>query len=174
VDVIVRLVVLMVLLGAGGALTRWYRSRSAYDAGRGATDADTGAALWPAVGTALLLGDLHDAGPSAVTTDPSVVHRGGPAGEPPPATWVIFSTPLCVSCTAVQADLERHFPHHRVVKIDATERPDLAARYEVRRAPTTILADAKGVVVERLVGPEGVRAFIGDADDVARVAPRTP
>src|SRR5690349_6196849 len=41
-------------------------------------------------------------------------------------TWVIFTTPLCVSCGHVQADLERAVPHHAVTKVDATERPDLA------------------------------------------------
>ena len=39
--------------------------------------------------------------------------------------------------------------------------------YGVRRAPTTVLADATGRIVERLVGPEAVRDFIGTLDDPA-------
>ena len=167
-DLGMRLLVLVVLVGIGAALTLWYRRRVDRDAGLGATDTATGAARWPRLPSALLRGDLGLAGPSAITV--------APADHAPdtvaPATWVIFSTPLCVSCGAVQADLERHFPHHRVIKIDATEQVDLAGQYEVRRAPTTIVADRDGTIVERLVGPEGVRAFIGDAEDITASAPR--
>lgn len=84
-----------------------------------------------------------------------------------PATWVIFTTPFCASCSAVQAQLAEAFPHHRVVKVDATEQVDLAERYDVRRAPTTLLADQAGTVLERFVGPEAVRDFIGTTDDPA-------
>lgn len=87
-----------------------------------------------------------------------------------PATWVIFTTPFCASCGAVQAQLEQAFPHHRVVKVDATEQIELAERYDVRRAPTTLLADRAGAVLERFVGPEAVRDFIGTADDPALLA----
>ena len=89
------------------------------------------------------------------------------AGAP---TWVIFTTPVCASCAAVEALLRQAFPHHEVVKVDATERPDLADAYEVRRAPTTLFADANGRVLERLVGPEAVRDFVGTADVAARTA----
>lgn len=162
-DVGVRLLILLVLIGIGAVLTVWYRRRRDRDAQLGATDDATGAARWPLLPAPLLRGDLQLAGPNAITVAPT----GLAADSIAPATWVIFSTPLCVSCSAVQADLERHFPHHRVIKIDATEQPELAAQYEVRRAPTTIVADREGTIVERLVGPEGVRAFIGDAEDIA-------
>ena len=86
-----------------------------------------------------------------------------------PATWIIFTTPYCASCSAVEADLAEAFPHHEVRRIDATERVDLADRYEVRRAPTTLLADEHGTVLQRLVGPEAVRDFIGAVEDPALV-----
>ena len=86
-----------------------------------------------------------------------------------PATWIIFTTPYCASCSAVQADLTEAFPHHEVRKVDATERIDLADRYEVKRAPTTLLADEHGTIVQRLVGAEAVRDFIGAIDDPALV-----
>lgn len=145
-DLTTRLAIVAAILVLGAAVTAWYRRRVATDTGRGASDAATGASLWP--------------------TLPAELHS--PAGSVPDrATWVIFSTPLCVSCGAVQADLERHFPHHRVLKVDATERPDLADLYEVRRAPTTIVADVTGTIVERLVGPESIRDFIGTSTDPA-------
>lgn len=80
------------------------------------------------------------------------------------ATWLIFTTPVCASCSAVNAALLDAFPHHRVEKVDATQRPELADRYGVRRAPTTLLADANGIIIERLVGPEAVRDFVGTVD----------
>jgi thiol-disulfide isomerase/thioredoxin len=102
---------------------------------------------------------LADAGRGAHDLDPlPVQYRHGVA------TWLIFTTPVCASCKAVEAALRDAFPHHRVEKIDATEHPDLAARYDVRRAPTTLLADANGTIVERLVGPEAVRDFVGTSD----------
>ncbi len=135
---------MLALVAIGGAITIWYKRRSAADEALGATDEATGDARWPALPDELRL-----------------------AGEPARATWIIFSTPLCVSCSAVQADLEQHFPHHAVRKVDATERPDLADLYQVRRAPTTVVADATGRIVERFVGPEAVREFIGTAQDPA-------
>ena len=138
-DALVRLAVVVALVAAIALVNRWYRRRRTADGALGATD-EAGEDRWPALPREL---------------------RG------PSATWIIFTTPLCVSCGAVEADLVREFPHHTVRRVDATERPDLADRYEVRRAPTTVVADATGRIVERLVGPESVRAFIGTADDPA-------
>lgn len=94
---------------------------------------------------------------------PTELHDGHP-------TWVIFTTPVCASCAAVEAQLRDAFPHHRVTKVDATQRPDLADAYEVRRAPTTLFAGSDGVVLERLVGPEAVRDFVGTTDVAALTA----
>jgi thiol-disulfide isomerase/thioredoxin len=75
-------------------------------------------------------------------------------------TWVIFTTPLCVSCDAVAAELTTAYPSDEVVKVDATEEPQLAERYAVRRAPTVIHADRTGRVVLRLVGADAVHAHV--------------
>lgn len=80
-----------------------------------------------------------------------------------PGTWVIFTTPYCVSCDAVESDLRRAFPSEAVVKIDATEQPELAERYLVRRAPTVLRTDPAGRVLARIVGPEGVRRHLTPA-----------
>lgn len=140
-DLILRLAVVLAVIVAIALVNVAYRRGRATDAALGSTDAITGLARWP---------DL----PAELRDETR-------------ATWIIFSTPLCVSCSAVQVDLERSFPHHAVRKIDATERPDLAELYQVRRAPTTIVADTSGQIVERLVGPEAVREFIGTAEDPA-------
>jgi thiol-disulfide isomerase/thioredoxin len=152
-DLLVRLVIVALLVGVGAVINARYRRRSADDVAVGAVDL-AGARLWPDL-PAELRGPAADAGPS---NEPAARRR---------PTWIIFTTPLCVSCSAVQADLERHFAHHDVRKVDATERPDLADLYGVRRAPTTVLADTTGRIVERLVGPEAVREFIGSVDDAA-------
>jgi hypothetical protein len=136
-----RLLVVVVLLGVAGAVTVAYRHRRARDERLGTHDRPSGEARWPTL-------------PSELSA----------AGEP---TWVIFTTPLCVSCDAVRADLVAHDPTSRVLTVDATERPDLSDRYGVRRAPTTILAAPDGRIVERLVGPEAVRDhFRGGRDRI--------
>lgn len=142
---LVRLLVVLVIGAVVALLTVAYRRRTAADEARGAVD-DAGADRWPGLVPELLI-------------DPTA-----PAEGSPPATWVIFTTPLCVSCASVQAELEANFPRHRVVKVDATERPDLADPYDLKRAPTTLLAGPDGRILERLVGPESVRSFIGTVE----------
>jgi len=78
-------------------------------------------------------------------------------------TWVVFTTPYCASCSTVEGLLHEGFPSHRVVMVDATERPDLADRYRVRRAPTVIGAAADGRIRHRLVGPEAVHTLVAAA-----------
>ena len=102
--------------------------------------------------------------------------RGGTGLAPLPSelrseglTWVVFTTPYCASCGAVERDLGEAFPHHTVIKVDATERPELADAYEILRAPTTLLGGPDGTVLQRLVGAESVRDFIGTTDDPALV-----
>lgn len=132
---IVRLLVLAVLIAGIAGTTLWYRRRSAADAGLGASDAAGDA--WPA-----LPSDLR--------------------GDRP--TWIVLSTPLCASCGQVTDALAEAFPHHRVRRVDATERTELADDYALRRAPTTLLADPDGAILARLVGPEAVIDFVGTAD----------
>ena len=49
------------------------------------------------------------------------------------------------------------------VKVDATRRPDLAATFAVRSAPTALLAGAGGRVQARLVGVEAVDRWLAAA-----------
>lgn len=151
-----RLLLVAVLVLAGGGLTLAYRRRRALDDRRGAVDPATGD-RWPDLPAELLATELVAAEPAAPAPAPPVTSGVAPgAGR----TWVIFTTPLCVSCEAVRRDLVAHEPTSRVLTVDATVRPDLAERYGIQRAPTTVLADERGRIQARLVGPEGVRAHL--------------
>ncbi|MGH9243944.1 MAG: thioredoxin family protein [Acidimicrobiales bacterium] len=99
---------------------------------------------------------------------------GGPLSQVPrtlldgaPRTWVVFTTPYCASCGPLTELLRRSDTDARVVTIDATAEPSLARDLAVRAAPTTLLADAEGVVRARFVGTEPVRAHL---DQAARAA----
>lgn len=71
-------------------------------------------------------------------------------------TWVVFTTPYCATCEPVRASLVASDPGARVVTVDATREPHLAAAFHVRSAPTVILAGADGEVRARLVGAAAV------------------
>lgn len=80
------------------------------------------------------------------------------------SAWVIFTTPTCVACRSVEQMLAEHRPGERVVRIDASTDPELAGRWKVQRAPTTLLTDNDGRVVARLVGAEAVRKHLAASD----------
>jgi glutaredoxin len=79
------------------------------------------------------------------------------------AAWIVFTTPMCVGCRSVEQLLAEHRPDDRVVLVDATTDPELASRWDIRRAPTTLHADRSGRVTARLVGVEDVRRHLVDA-----------
>lgn len=162
-DLALRLVIVLALVAVIGALTIVYRRRTSADEALGATDEVTGEGRWPVLPGELLHPDDEIARHHAHGMDEA--QHGKPRG--PTATWVIFTTPFCTSCNHVEAQVEQAFPHHRVLRVDATERPDLADLYTVRRAPTTLVADANGAIVERFVGPEQVAEFIYATEDPA-------
>lgn len=66
------------------------------------------------------------------------------------ATILYFTTPQCVQCrrqqTPILEELVRWLGSDglAVEKIDATSRPDLAARYRVLTVPTTVVVDHTG------------------------------
>ncbi len=85
-------------------------------------------------------------------------------GDPPaPRTWVVFTTPYCATCEPVVERLRRADVEARVLKVDATEDPHLASTFRIRAAPTTLLADARGAVIARLVGAEAVGEYLAHA-----------
>ena len=75
-------------------------------------------------------------------------------------TWIVFTTPYCATCGPVRDRLATDDPTARVVTVDATREPHLADAFEVRSAPTVLLADARGHVQARLVGAPAVRDYL--------------
>lgn len=75
-------------------------------------------------------------------------------------TWVVFTTPFCASCEPVKQRLAAHDPAGEIVTVDATREPHLADAFHVKSAPTVLLADAAGVITERLVGAGAVHAYL--------------
>jgi len=139
----IRLLVIALLgLGVGGLSFR-YRRGVADDARLGGASSGT---EWPVVAAAHLSTDA-------------------------PCTWLIFTTPWCASCEQVRSLLTDAFPHHEVRTIDATVDIALGEAYDVQRAPTTLLVDHHGGVLERLVGPEAVLEFTGTASAAATSLP---
>ncbi|HEX2043662.1 MAG TPA: thioredoxin family protein [Acidimicrobiales bacterium] len=74
-------------------------------------------------------------------------------------TWVLFTSPYCANCGPVEERLRASDPGARVVRVDATREPLLAKAFNVRSAPTAVLADADGRVQTRLVGPDAVERW---------------
>lgn len=67
--------------------------------------------------------------------------------------FVVFTTPACRPCkaavrVATDAAASARGPTE-VVTVDATQRPEVALRYEVRTVPTVFLITASGHVVRR-------------------------
>lgn len=62
-----------------------------------------------------------------------------PDGHP---AVVLFSTPSCAECATQRALLG----DVRVIEVDASARPEVAARFGVLTAPTTAILDAEGRV----------------------------
>ena len=89
-------------------------------------------------------------------TDPSSITAGdvgGPLGFH--ATLVQFSTPLCAKCPPTARLIEAIIhddPRVLHVEIDASERLDLARRFDVMRTPTILVVDGNGLVVARMAG----------------------
>jgi hypothetical protein len=77
-------------------------------------------------------------------------------------TWVVFSTPLCATCGPAEARLRTLDPDAHVVRVDATQRPELASALRISAAPTVLLADRDGAVQRRLAGPRAVMEHLDD------------
>lgn len=103
-------------------------------------------------------------GAKGLPSVPAALRGGG-------AAWIIFTTPVCAACGNVEQILQRARPGERVVLVDATTDPELADRWDIRRAPTTLRAEADGTVSARLVGVEAVREHVGAGAGVADSEP---
>lgn len=78
-----------------------------------------------------------------------------PQDGPAPVTLVQLSTSYCVSCRparTVLTELSSATEGLRHVEIDLTDKPELAARLGVLRAPTTLALDPSGTELLRVGG----------------------
>ena len=75
-------------------------------------------------------------------------------------TWVIFTTRFCAQCGPVERLLRSREPESRVVTVDTEREPQLARAFRVASAPTVLLADRDGNVLQRLVGAAAVTNFV--------------
>lgn len=63
-------------------------------------------------------------------------------------TWIVFTTAFCAACGPTAERLRAGHPNDRVVTLDVADRPDLARRYGIRRAPTVMLVGADGTILD--------------------------
>jgi len=78
---------------------------------------------------------------------------GSPLGTR--ATFVQFSSEVCTPCRRTHAVLQHLVGEHddlAHVELDVVEHLDLVRRFSIMRTPTTLLLDARGVVVGRMSG----------------------
>lgn len=75
------------------------------------------------------------------------------------ATFVQFSTPMCAKCPGTATLLKQVASEYKDVEhieIDASERLDLARKFDVMRTPTILVLDTDGLVVARMSGAPSV------------------
>jgi hypothetical protein len=75
-------------------------------------------------------------------------------------TWVVFTTPYCVSCGPIVEHLEGADPRARVVTVDASRHLGLARDFSVRQAPTVFESDGRGHPIRRFNGADAVRQAV--------------
>lgn len=126
-----RVLLVLALLVVAAVLGLWWRSRN----GRFAMSA-----------TSTAPGAPDDA---RLTAD----ELGAPLGAR--ATFVQFSSEVCAPCRGTRAVLTQLVSEHddlSHVEMDVVEHLGLVRRFDIMRTPTTLLLDARGVVVGRLSG----------------------
>ena len=71
------------------------------------------------------------------------------------ATLVQFSSAFCAPCRATRVvlnEVAEHTPGVRHVELDAESHLELIRRFDVRRTPTLLVLDSRGVVRHRAAG----------------------
>jgi hypothetical protein len=94
-----------------------------------------------------------DAPPRDVYPVPKQLDRADFPRADAPFLVALFSSTVCDSCRGLEAKLEPlESVDVAVCEIEASERGDLHRRYELAAIPTTVIADADGVVRRAFVG----------------------
>ena len=142
-----RALLVLALLVVATGLGLWWRSRN----GR-----------YTAVDPALLAAAPPDEDDD---TRLSTADLGAPLGAR--ATFVQFSSEVCAPCRrthAVLAQLVAEQGDLSHVEMDVVEHLDLVRRFGIMRTPTTLLLDARGVVVGRMSGATDRRHALAALD----------
>jgi len=142
-----RALLVLALLVVATVLGLWWRSRN----GR-----------YTAVDPVLLADAPADAADdSRLTAD----DLGAPLGSR--VTFVQFSSEVCAPCRRTHAVLAQLVSEHddlSHVEMDVVEHLGLVRRFGIMRTPTTLLLDARGVVVGRLSGATDRRQALAALD----------
>ncbi|KQR08469.1 thioredoxin family protein [Cellulomonas sp. Leaf334] len=142
-----RVLLVLALLAVAAVLGLWWRSRN----GR-----------YTAVDRALLADVPVDVVDDARLTADEL---GVPLGNR--ATFVQFSSEVCAPCRRTHAVLAQLITEHEGlshVEMDVVEHLGLVRRFGIMRTPTTLLLDARGVVVGRLSGATDRRHALAALD----------
>ncbi len=86
------------------------------------------------------------------------------------ATLVLFSTEFCAICPGVERaylELLATRPWAKLVKVDLTNRNDLAVRFHILQTPTTFVLDGRSAVVARIGGAPKLPAVEALLDELA-------
>ncbi|WP_315095427.1 thioredoxin family protein [uncultured Cellulomonas sp.] len=129
------MLLVLALLAAATVLGLWWRARN----GR-----------YTPVDGALLASAPQDVGDDSRLT---AAELGAPLGAR--GTFVQFSSEVCAPCRRTHAVLAQLASEHvdlSHVEMDVVEHLDLVRRFGIMRTPTTLLLDARGVVVGRMSG----------------------
>ena len=86
------------------------------------------------------------------------------------ATLVLFSTAFCAICPGVERaylELLANRPWAKLVKVDLTNRNDLAVSLHILQTPTTFVLDGRSTVVARIGGAPKLPAVETLLDELA-------
>lgn len=85
---------------------------------------------------------------------PTQLDRNDFAEPDKPYLAVVFASTTCNSCPEVWATIEAlSRPFLAVQRVDVQDRSELHKRYRIDGVPTTVFADASGVVITAFFGP---------------------
>jgi len=86
------------------------------------------------------------------------------------ATLVLFSTEFCAICPGVERaylELLATRPWAKLIKVDLTNRNDLAVRFHILQTPTTFVLDGRSAVAARIGGAPKLLAVESLLDELA-------
>ena len=91
------------------------------------------------------------------------IHHGGDHRVPAEfasdgMSWLVFTTEYCAVCPRIVEEIRSSRPDESIHVLDVADHTGLAAAHRVRRAPTVLRVDSKGLVLARLAGADAVLA----------------